>query len=204
VRGWPKPQRSIRTNHNLLDAIHICFDAPADERAIDRNHAMLIMSESLSAKPRRILEIGVGTTMISRLLLAAIEYNGVGTLTCVDNWNDFGGVMPSPYMGILREATVITASEKAYLDTLPNDAYDMLVSDADHSGDWCDHHFRVTSPGATLFFHDTNSPDEWPGLARTVEYVREHGWSYRHFTKISRPDERCGRGLLMVTNGKVT
>jgi predicted O-methyltransferase YrrM len=171
--------------------------------AIDIAHASLVYGLVCAAKPRNLLELGVGTGLMTGLLLDAIEYNGVGHLTCVDNWLDWGGVEPPHIMGFReRGATIRTRYERQALTLTLDDQYDFLFSDADHHGDWCEEHFRVTRPGAFCFFHDTNIAAEYPGLARIEGYARSRGWMCCHFTESTRPGERCERGLLMVVNGK--
>jgi hypothetical protein len=86
----------------------------------------------------------------------------------------------------------------------PDNAYDFLISDADHirSGTWLDQHLRIVEAGGFLFFHDTNQPRTFPSLASIEGQVRERGLPYFHFKESSRPDERCQRGWLFVINQK--
>lgn len=167
---------------------------------IDTCHRKLIGAMVAAAKPERILELGFGTGLTTDELM----YNTYSIVTVVDNWFDFHNREPHDLINnyVLNGATFIQANESDYLFSQPSDTFDFLVSDADHTGDWCEEHFRVTKPGSWCFFHDTNQPHIYPGLARTVEYVKERGWMYEHFTKSTLPVEECHRGLLMVRNGK--
>ena len=61
---------------------------------------------------------------------------------------------------------------------------------------------RIVGHDGFLFFHDTNQPDIFPGLAEIESQVRQRGLPYFHFKDQSRPDERCERGWLFVINKK--
>jgi predicted O-methyltransferase YrrM len=174
-----------------------------DHRSVDLCHAITIFGMAVSAKPKSILELGVGTGLVTDALLNAIEYNQCGQLTCLDSWLDYGGKEPDFWEGFRqRGADLQVSHELAFLQGTPNNTYDFLMSDADHGATWIDQHFRVTNPGAICFFHDTNSPQEYPSLHAIIDLVKANGWSHQHFVLNSRDDERCHRGLLMVINGK--
>jgi predicted O-methyltransferase YrrM len=173
---------------------------------IDACHRQLIAGMVAAAKPTRILELGFGTGATTKAILSNSED---AHLTIIDNWLDFGENKPlhaalskTRLDRISHGAKLVTADEREFLASTPDNTFDFLVSDADHTGDWCEEHFRVTKPGSWCFFHDTNQPAIYPGLARTVDYVRERGWMHYHFTKSTLPDEKCERGLLMVLNSK--
>jgi predicted O-methyltransferase YrrM len=174
----------------------------ADQRALDVSHSLFLFGAVLSKKPERILELGIGTGLVTLSLVAAAKFNGKGHITSVDNWFDWNGKEP-PGIDQLRKhgVAVIVDSEQAFLRKCPSDQYDVLISDADHfnSGNWLSEHLRVTRNDAFLFFHDTNSP-EWPTLF-TIQQRISHLPHY-HFTENSRPDERCSRGWLFVINKK--
>ena len=173
--------------------------------ALDRAHGMFLYGSVVAKKPQNILELGVGTGYITLTLLHAIRYNRCGKLTSVDNWLDYGGKEPG---GIddLRQAgvDVVTMSDGAFVRQAPADTYDLLVSDADHfsSHNWLDEYLRITRQDAFLFFHDTNTPELFPGLASIEGRVRAKGLPCYHFTASTRPDERCNRGWLFVINSK--
>lgn len=176
----------------------------AGEVAIDRSHNMFIIGALLSQKPDDVLELGIGTGYLTVSLVHALRYNGKGKLTCVDNWGDARGGDMEDVAGNLRMAgvnVVAPMEERAFLVNSPDNAYDFLISDADHvnSGTWVDEHLRVVRPGGILFFHDTNNTVDYPNMALITQRVRELDLPHYHFTKSSRPDERCERGLLFVT-----
>ena len=57
--------------------------------AIDKAHSALLYGTVLSAKPKTLLEIGIGSGFVTKTLLAGIKYNAVGKLISVDSWNDW-------------------------------------------------------------------------------------------------------------------
>jgi hypothetical protein len=136
----------------------------------------------------------------------ALRYNGAGTLTAVDNWADHGGTEP-PMAAEFRAAgvnIVAPVSEERFVRSAADDAYDLLVSDADHrrSGTWIDEHLRIVRHDGFMFFHDTNHPDSYKLLGLVEKRIRQLGLPYFHFTESSRPDERCEWGWLFAINKK--
>ncbi len=166
--------------------------------AMDRAHALLIVGCILAQKPAAVVELGIGSGYLTRLLLGAIDYNGTGTLVSVDNWIDWQGKEPPIAQQLRTEgAAIVVSEERAWCEQRETGSVDCLVVDSDHlhGGEWVHEHLRIVRPGGLLFFHDTNAPS-YPSLKETVHAVR--GLSHVHFTKSSRPEERCGRGLLFV------
>ncbi len=166
--------------------------------AIDRAHAFFIVGCVLAQKPETVVELGVGSGYLTRLLLAAIEYNGIGTLVSVDNWIDWQGHEPPIAQQLRTEgASIVVSEERTWCEQRETGSVDCLVVDSDHlhGGEWVQEHLRIVRPGGLLFFHDTNAPS-YPSLKETVKAVC--GLSHIHFTTSSRPEERCQRGLLFV------
>jgi len=173
--------------------------------AIDCAHNIFVIGSVLSKKPRNLLELGVGSGYLTLSLLHAIKYNGIGQLTSVDNWFDTHGLEPKVGSQLRAAgANVVCSSEKDFVVNAPTDAYDFLISDADHhhSAEWLDQHLRIVEHNGFIFFHDTNQPGEFPGLATIEARVKELGIPFYHFKESSRPDENCNRGLLFVINKK--
>lgn len=171
--------------------------------AMDLCHTFFIFGSALAKKPQKCLELGVGTGSVTLALINALAYNGRGSLTCVDNWADWLGVRP-PFAANLEKVPgvrVVDSSERDFVYNCPSGEYDFLVSDADHEGDWFGEHLRIARDGGFLFFHDTNNPD-CPAMKKVLEGVRERGLVHYHFVEGTRPDERCGRGLLFVAKTK--
>lgn len=176
------------------------------ETAMDSCHYLHIIGSLLSKKPDNVLEIGIGTALLTVGLVMGLRYNRKGHLTCVDNWLDWRGVEP-PDINKLREAgvTIIApVAEKDFLFGCATDSYDFVVSDGDHynSDKWVDQYLRITKPGGFIFFHDTNNLSMFPNLDVIRQKVEQLGLYHYHFTQSSRKDERCERGLLFVINNK--
>ena len=191
--------------HNL-NSFFSLFNDQQSIVAVDKSHALYIIGSLLSKKPDRVLEIGIGTGFLSAGLVMGLRYNQKGTLTCVDNWQDWQGVEPQE-ISILRSAginLVAPVSEEEFILSCPEDEYDFVVSDGDHfnSGSWVDEYFRITKPDGFMYFHDTNQHDVFPSLALIEKRVKELNLPHFHFTQSSRPDEFCERGLLFVINKK--
>jgi predicted O-methyltransferase YrrM len=173
--------------------------------ALDRAHNMFLVGAVLSLKPAEILELGVGTGYVTSSLIHAINYNKKGRLTSVDNWLDWGGKEPQG-VDNLRQAgvNVVSMGEEQFVRQAPTDGWDLMVSDADHFGsaNWIDQHLRIVKNEGFMFFHDTNQPEVFPGLATIEGKLRERGLFCYHFRQNSRPDEHCHRGWLFAVNKK--
>lgn len=174
--------------------------------AIDRAHAVFLMGAVLARKPRDLLELGVGSGFVTRTLVAGVRYNGVGRITAVDNWLDWRGDEP-PVIAELRAAGVEVMApvpERDFVHGAATDAYDLLVSDADHrrSGTWVDEHLRIVRHDGFMFFHDTNHADRFKTLGLIEKRLRELRLPFHHFTESTRDDERCERGWLFAINKK--
>ena len=165
---------------------------------MDFNHGMMIFASVLSKKPKLILELGFGTGFVTGLILDAIDYNGCGVLHVVDNWLDFKFEKPPEVKAFEnRGAMVITSDEHKFVSSCPTGPYDFLVSDAGHQGNFFDEHCRICTNGAMMFFHDTNQP-QYPGLFAIEARALAKKMMCVQFAESSRPDEDCGRGLLLV------
>jgi len=173
--------------------------------AIDLAHNVFLVGAVLARKPENVLELGVGSGYVTNSLMHALRFNRKGRLTSVDNWFDWRGVEPAGVAN-LRAAgvNVITSGEEEFVRAAPSDAYDFLVSDADHfrSGAWLDQHVRIVQHDGFMFFHDTNQQPMFPSLGTIEGQIKERGLPHFHFKESSRPDERCQRGWLFVINKK--
>jgi predicted O-methyltransferase YrrM len=173
--------------------------------AIDLAHNVFLVGAVLARKPENVLELGIGSGYVTNSLLHAIRFNRKGRLTSVDNWCDWKGAQPA-FVPPLRAAgvNIVVAGEEEFVRAAPDDAYDFLVSDADHfrSGGWLDQHLRIVQHDGFLFFHDTNQPRMFPGLATIEGQIQSRGLCHFHFKESSRPEERCQRGWLFVINKK--
>jgi predicted O-methyltransferase YrrM len=177
----------------------------ANAVAIDLAHNVFLVGSVLSRKPERVLELGVGSGYVTSSLLYALRYNRKGKLTSVDNWFDWNGAEPAFASAFRAQGvSVIVSGEEEFVRSTPDDAYDFLVSDADHfqSHSWLDQHLRIVEHDGFLFFHDTNQPRTFPGLASIEAQLQARGLPSVHFKESSRPEERCQRGWLFAVNKK--
>jgi hypothetical protein len=53
-----------------------------------------------------------------------------------------------------------------------------------------------------MFFHDTNQPNAFPGLATLESRVKALGLPSFHYKQSNRADENCDRDILFVINQK--
>jgi len=173
--------------------------------AIDLPHAILIYGALVSAKPDRVLEIGIGTAFITRALLDGVAYNGKGSITCVDSFYDLGTNLSQENVDSLKEKVTLIApkTEHDFVHETSANSYDFLVSDGDHdhAGEWADKVFEIMAPNSFCFFHDVNHP-HYTNLQAYHVRAKEFGKPHFLFTQNSREDERCDRGLLMIVNTK--
>jgi protein-L-isoaspartate O-methyltransferase len=174
-------------------------------KAIDLAHNLFLIGAVLAFKPRRLLELGIGTGYVTASLAHAVRYNQVGQLTSVDSWLDTGGKEPEMAAGLRAlGVNIVRSGEEEFVRSAPTDAFDILVSDADHerSPQWLDQHMRITRRGGLMFFHDTNQPQIYPALATMESKVAALGLPYIHFKEGTRPGELCNRGWLFAINQK--
>lgn len=169
---------------------------------IDLVHSCLIFGTVLSQKPERALELGIGNGYATMSILHALKHNTVGKLTSVDNWCDWAGREPSHIEGLRKlGVNVIVMEEGDFVRSQPDNSYNFLLSDGSHrhAHEWAVDVFRIIKPGGVMFFHDIKS-EAYPGLRIYTELCKERELSYFIFSKNSREDERCNRGLLMAVN----
>jgi predicted O-methyltransferase YrrM len=165
--------------------------------AIDESHAMLIYGLILAHKPIDILEFGLGTGVLTRVILAAIAYNERGYFVTVDNWNDFGFERP-PLADELTSlgAHFITYDQQKFLESVSDNWWDMVICDANHGsepyliGDM----IRTVRPGGILLVHDA-AHDLW---TRKHNGIHSDVASKHVFKAKSLLNERTDRGLLMM------
>jgi spermidine synthase len=177
---------------------------PADNpQAMDIAHATLIAGLIGASKPDRVLELGVGSAYLTRVLLAALAENGRGQLTSVDNFADWQGNRP-PHLSALAAENpawqLLEHDETTFLRSAQSAQFDFIVSDGDHAHGYqnAPHVFRLARVGAALAFHDTHNPHFHNLLGRLPERCRQLRFPSAHFFAKSRPEERTDRGLLIA------
>ena len=170
---------------------------------IDKAHSDLIYGLVVAAKPRSILEFGLGGGESTDSILRAVEFNqNSPTYTLVDNWVDFGGKIPVVVLKrYLNRVNLITAEEKDFVFSTA-EKYDFIFSDADHNHthEWFDHVYdNLLEPDGTLIYHDVDFFEtELPNLRQIYFRSAERKLTFHLFNKSSRPEERCSRGLLVI------
>lgn len=170
-----------------------------DEVVMDDCHIELIRALVRSAKPKKILELGIGSGAVTIAILDAVKHNqNDAALTCVDNFFDWGGVPPHGLA--LIHAKVASENEGNFIASCV-DKFDFIVSDADHehSHEWADKTLLLLNRGGIAVFHDVSNPD-YPNLSRVIATAESMCFQTMLFNTSSRPDERCHRGLLVVSN----
>ena len=174
--------------------------------AVDRCHNLFVTGAVLARKPHNVLELGIGTGYLTWSLIYALRYNGMGQLTCADNWFDWGMTEPAGIDKIRAAGVQVTApvSEEEFVKQSPSNVYDFLISDADQflSGLWIDELLRICQHNAFMFFRNTNRKDDLPNLQLIEKRIKELGLHHYHFTETSRDDEHCYQGWLFAVNDK--
>jgi predicted O-methyltransferase YrrM len=173
-------------------------------RMVDEAHAELIYGLVYSHKPDNILELGLGGGRSLDAILQSAELNNNSpSITVVDDWSDWGGVIPpGVYEAYEDRVELVNSSEKDFVFST-NKKYDFIMSDADHyhTNEWFDHVYdNLLNSNGILIYHDINLfEDEWfINLREIYETCKTRSLHHFLFNKNSRPGERCHRGLLVI------
>ena len=174
-----------------------------DNIKIDSAHAELVYGLVVSLKPDTILELGLGGGKSADSIIKAIKYNDKNCkFTIVDNWLDFGGIIPDEVNSKYNQyADIVTANEKDFVFSC-NKKFDFIFSDADHysTDQWFDYVFEnLLNENGILIYHDINLFEScFQNLLSIYKTVKEKGYSHYLFNKNSKNGERCHRGLLVI------
>lgn len=207
---------NLKNQINFLESIY--GKEPFKGAGVDIAHAMLLFGVILSQKPKDILELGIGTGVVSETILNAVKYNSNEyKYDAVDfcmvfsdktKRYEYQGNWAYPtrqYIEKLRQENVnlIGLDEKVFVENCDSNKYDLIISDADHNraGEWAEHIFRICKPNGIIFFHDICCK-EYTSLQKYLDYVKENSIPHYIFNECSRSDEICYRGWLMVINKK--
>lgn len=174
---------------------------------IDQSHADLLYGLIVSAKPKKILELGVGGGKSADTIVSAIQYNKNNCeFTIVDNWYDFGFMMPPEVFDRYgQHAKIISSNERDFVFSC-SEQFDFIFSDADHNA--TDQWFEVVyenllSSNGILIYHDINLfEDSFVNLRNILFTCQRLNLNYQLFNKNSLVDERCHRGLLVIFKNK--
>ena len=175
------------------------FD-PAEINSIDHCHNVLLIGSVLSKKPRNVLELGIGAGGLTISIIYALRYNGVGKLTCVDDWSAWDGREPDGIDEIRAGGVKIVAPVgiAEYLPQCPDSAFDMVVADAlqIEEMETLDQLERVAAEGAFVFFRNSNRQVSGGRNGAIEKWLGNRQMCCYHFTESSRPDEHCEEGWL--------
>ena len=179
--------------------------------AVDQCHLDLTYGLIRAHKPKKVLEIGVGSGRTTATLIKGIHDNGDAsntTITLVDNWVDWNGTKPTEILDeIQSHVQIIEAPERDFVFTT-RDQWDFIFSDADHwnTDKWFDYVYdKLLRPHGILIYHDVSKKEgfpedelRFPNLYNILIKVRERGIAHMHFDRCSTKDERCFRGFLVI------
>jgi predicted O-methyltransferase YrrM len=170
--------------------------------AIDEAHCKLIYGLVVSQKPTSVLELGFGEGVSGAHISEALAFNDLPfDYTIVDNWYDWGGIMPDNLRQIYG-AHIVQSDEGAFIGKAVERGakWDFVLSDADHHN--CEQWFwklytQLLNDGGIVALHDITNPG-FPNLESILVMVRSLNYRHALFNKSSRREEECSRGLLIV------
>ena len=183
-------------------SLRLVANRPPGWQAIDTAHVLLVAGLVASHKPQTVLELGIGSAYLSKVMLSTLEANGSGSLISVDNFFDWKSSKPSHIQELEKESPswqVVVEDETVFVRNALDVEFDLIVSDGDHTRGYQNavDVFRICRPAGYMVFHDTRS-ELFRLLARLPARARSLGYSTFHFDKRSRDDEMTDRGLLIV------
>lgn len=173
-----------------------------EEVAIDKCHADLVYGLIRAHKPTKILELGFGSGLVTKIIQQAMTDNCIPLdFTLVDNWYDWNYTLPER---LIRESVdiktkVITSNEESFIFNCKT-KYDFIFSDADHTNShkWFGRVYNtILNTNGILICHDVFSND-FPNLKNNLQFCIDNGINHTTFSNNSIPTEKCERGLLVV------
>ncbi len=168
--------------------------------AIDTAHAHLLHGLVCARKPARVLEFGFGAGASAEAILRGLAFNQIDPeYTVVDNFCDWGGVMPAEAARFAGRVRFVEMSEQEFVGHCLQQ-YDFIMSDADHqhTHEWFGAVYdSLLAPGGVVVYHDVCNED-YPGLCGLPGECRRRGLSHVVFARSSVSGERCERGLLVI------
>lgn len=174
---------------------------------IDKAHAILLHGLVRAHKPERVLEFGFGGGRSLDAIFEAVTVNqNCQEHVLVDNWADFGGVMPGEVKRYFGSVSVVSSDEEAFVRQAIADGkqFDFIMSDADHCNaeKWFTEVFLhlLARPGI-LVYHDVAQGGQFPNLYEIKEKCETFSIPHMLFNRSSLPGERCERGLLVIFKG---
>lgn len=173
-----------------------------DTIKIDRAHADLLTGLIKAGKPKTVLELGIGGGQATDAILEGLVYNQQPyDYTLVDNWLDFGGVMPPIVAETYGDrVTIVTSGEREFVFSC-KEKFDFIMSDADHhhTQEWFEYVYsELLNDDGILIYHDVTLVDQFPNLIQILHRCQEFNLRHKLFNKDSLPGEMCFRGLLVI------
>lgn len=168
---------------------------------MDDCHIQLIAALVLAAKPKSLLEIGVGTGACTVAIVEAAKANcNDAEITLVDGFNDWDFKEPEGFERIAPHVKFVQSQEKDFVLEASRQGrkFDFIVSDADHAhtGEWAKETVSLVVSGGILIYHD--ACPEWPSVEYATSVARFAGMQALFFNKSSHPWERCERTLCVL------
>ena len=164
---------------------------------MDDCHIDLIYALMIAHKPKNVLEIGIGSSVVTNRIIEAFDYNDIKPdITCVDNFIDWGGVPPLDLDTYGKRYVV--SNEKDFVFSC-KEKYNFIISDADHehTNEWVDKTLGLLKDNGILIYHDVTNY-QYPNLGEIISICENHNINHLLFNRSSLKSERCERGLLVI------
>lgn len=164
---------------------------------VDKNHASLVFSTAICLKPKKILELGIGSGLLTYSLLCAINYNNTGMLTSVDNFLDWNGKEPSHIDSLRKFGVNVVIQEERDFVLSCNNKFDLIVVDGNHTDGhlWAEQIFDLVNPGGIIFSHDVLL---CKNLGIYMDIAKKRNLGYKVYSESTIPTEACHRGFIQV------
>lgn len=112
-------------------------------------------------RPQWVVELGVHVGCSTTHLRSAVQRNGTGRVTSVDQWSGAGRDIPAP---LARFGALVFEEATAWLRTVPDQSIDLLFEDCIHSESEVRDIWQLArqkcKPGALIVSHDSEHGDD--------------------------------------------
>ena len=183
---------------------HILAFEPIEPFAVDRRFNLLLVAAVLSKRPEAVLELGFGVGYLTISLVYALKCNQRGRLTCLDDWELWGGREPEGIEHFRAAGVQIMAPmrREEFLVSCPSNSYDVIVSDSRGlaGGALLNEHLRIATDDAWLFFHAGHHRQDGTDLHPIKERLSELGLFHLDFDTASGRDAGADSEWLLVVN----
>lgn len=170
---------------------------PVSNVPVDKNHASLVFSTAICSKPKTILELGIGSGLLTLSLLHAVAYNKLGSITSVDNYLDWEGKEPDHFSQLRKFGINVVIQEEENFVRSCKTKFDFVVVDGNHTDGhkWAKEIFDLVNPGGVLFSHDVLL---CKNLGIYMEIAKERNLSFKVYSENTLAGENCQRGFIQV------